>query len=106
VAVQAGRTHHFVFSSTVECSELSGPHFDFDRTFIRPDGMDALGSIAGKMLTRTGKKGAIFGHTDTVGDEAYHKKLMGGGHASELPAGLAGRSGAPGYPRCGWNAYH
>ena len=75
VKVPSGRLHRFMLSPSSECCELSGPHFDFDRTFIRPEGMAALGQIAETMRGKTGKKGAIFGHTDTVGDETYNKKL-------------------------------
>lgn len=75
VSVRSGRLHRFVLSPSSECSELSGPHFDFDRTFIRPEGMAALGEIAETMRGKTAKKGAIFGHTDTVGDAAYNKAL-------------------------------
>jgi hypothetical protein len=75
VAAPSGKLHRFVLSPITECCELSGPHFDFDRTFVRPEGMDALGEIAETMRGKSGKKGAIFGHTDTVGDETYNKKL-------------------------------
>lgn len=75
VAVATGKTHRFTLGPKVECSELSGPHFDFDRTFIKPAGMDSLASIAETVRQKTGKKAVIFGHTDTVGDETYNKKL-------------------------------
>ncbi|MEP7121586.1 MAG: peptidoglycan-binding protein [Byssovorax sp.] len=75
VSVATGKLHRFVLGPRVECSELSGPHFEFDRTFIKPAGMDALQPIAETVRGKTGKKAAIFGHTDTVGDEVYNKKL-------------------------------
>lgn len=75
VAVATGKLHRFVLGPRLECSELSGPHFDFDRTFVRPAGIDALGAIAETLRAKPGKKAAIFGHTDTVGDETYNKKL-------------------------------
>lgn len=75
VSVASGRAHRFVLGPKVECSELAGPHFDFDRTFIRPDGMSVLGRIAETIRAKQRKKAVIFGHTDTVGDEAYNKKL-------------------------------
>lgn len=75
VSVVAGRTHRFVLGPKVECSELAGPHFDFDRTFIRPDGMDVLARIAETIRAKQRKKAVIFGHTDTVGDATYNKKL-------------------------------
>ncbi|KYF63938.1 hypothetical protein BE04_26760 [Sorangium cellulosum] len=75
VAISTGKAHRFIFSPKIECSELSGPHFDFDRTFIRPGGMDSLGSIAATVKAKPSKQAAIFGHTDTVGDEAYNKGL-------------------------------
>jgi peptidoglycan hydrolase-like protein with peptidoglycan-binding domain len=75
VDVPSGKLHRFVLSPSSECAELSGPHFDFDRTFVRPEGMDALGEIAATMRGKSGKKAAIFGHTDTVGDPTYNKGL-------------------------------
>ena len=73
-SVPTGKIHRFVLGPN-ECSELAGPHFDFDRTFIRPEGMAALGVIAATMRSKPRKKAAIFGHTDTVGDEIYNKRL-------------------------------
>ena len=75
VSASTGRRHHFVLTPRIECSELSGPHFDFDSTFIRPEGMAAIGRIVDTVRSKPSKKAAIFGHTDAVGDEVYNKKL-------------------------------
>jgi peptidoglycan hydrolase-like protein with peptidoglycan-binding domain len=73
--VATGQEHRFVLDPKVMCSELAGPHFDFDRTFVRVNGMTALGQIAETMSKHADKKAAIFGHTDTVGDERANKVL-------------------------------
>ncbi|WP_437571090.1 peptidoglycan-binding protein [Sorangium sp. So ce542] len=75
VSVATGKQHRFILAPKLECSELPGPHFDFDSTFIRPEGMAALGAIADTLRRKRDKRAAIFGHTDTVGDEAYNKTL-------------------------------
>ncbi|MEZ0227168.1 MAG: peptidoglycan-binding protein, partial [Planctomycetota bacterium] len=58
----------------VTCSDVEGPHFDFDRSFVRPEGIDSLAAVHQK-LADPKKRGMIFGHTDTVGTEEYNKLL-------------------------------
>jgi hypothetical protein len=75
VAAPVDRPHRYVLDPQPECRELPGPQFDFDCCFVRPDGMAALGGIAEAVRAAPHKKAAVFGHTDTVGDEHYNKSL-------------------------------
>jgi len=56
------------------CHELSGGHFDFDRAFVRPDGIAALQGVFSD-LQDASLRAMVFGHTDTVGAEDYNKAL-------------------------------
>ncbi|HEY8510197.1 MAG TPA: peptidoglycan-binding protein [Steroidobacteraceae bacterium] len=67
--------HRYVLQAEPDCNELPGPHFDFDCTFVRPEGMSSLTAAAAAIEARPHKKAAVFGHTDTAGDETYNKKL-------------------------------
>ncbi len=69
------KRHRYVLDAQPDCNELPGPHFDFDCTFVRVEGMVSLTSIAAAIQARPHKKAAVFGHTDTVGDETYNKTL-------------------------------
>jgi len=75
VTAPTGKHHRLVVTLGPECTELPGPHFEFDRTFILPVGMSALGGIAALMRSKPKKRAGVFGHTDTAGDEVYNKKL-------------------------------
>jgi outer membrane protein OmpA-like peptidoglycan-associated protein len=58
-----------------DCHELPGGHFDFDSSFVRMDGVLALAKVQQTLAENTSRRAAIFGHTDTVGTEAYNKTL-------------------------------
>jgi hypothetical protein len=75
VAAPVDKPHRYVLDPQPECRELPGPQFDFNCTFVRPDGMASLGRIAEAVHAASHKKAAVFGHTDTVGDERYNKSL-------------------------------
>ncbi len=73
-----GRPPHpvrVVVSGGGRCLDIEGPHFDFDRSFLRPDGVAAVGEIARTLAADPARRGGIFGHTDTVGTEDYNKLL-------------------------------
>jgi hypothetical protein len=57
------------------CVELAGGHFDFDRSFVRKDGVLALAQVHQEMANRQGSLAMVFGHTDTVGSAEYNKGL-------------------------------
>ncbi len=57
------------------CLEVAGPHFDFDRSFVRPDGFASLRQVAQLLGEDPARRGLVFGHTDTVGTDAYNKGL-------------------------------
>ncbi len=57
------------------CTEVSGGHFDFDRSFVRPDGILALAKVSQELAKDATARAMIFGHTDTVGTEEYNKLL-------------------------------
>lgn len=49
--------------------------FDFDRAEIKPQYREVLSRIAGILLTASGYRVQIYGHTDDVGTEAYNQSL-------------------------------
>ncbi|MCO5169577.1 MAG: OmpA family protein [Planctomycetes bacterium] len=57
------------------CRELGGIHFEFDRSFVRPDAFPTLGEVKALLDEQADREVMLYGHTDTVGDEAYNKKL-------------------------------
>lgn len=57
------------------CLEVEGPHFDFDRSLVRPDGLPALARIKAAFDEDPRREGMVYGHTDTVGSEEYNKLL-------------------------------
>lgn len=57
------------------CLEVEGPHFDFDRSVVRPDGFPALVEVKRLLDEAPERRAMLHGHTDTVGDEAYNKLL-------------------------------
>lgn len=58
-----------------DCTEVSGGHFDFDRSFVRKDGVLALAKVHQSLGSDPTSRAMIFGHTDTVGTEEYNKLL-------------------------------
>lgn len=57
------------------CVELESIHFDFDRSFVRPDGFDTLGQVKALLDEQADREAMLYGHTDIVGDETYNKAL-------------------------------
>jgi hypothetical protein len=57
------------------CFELPGPHFDFNLSFVRQDGLADLGAVVPELTADDLRKAMVYGHTDTVGKEPYNKKL-------------------------------
>ncbi len=49
--------------------------FDFDRAEIKPEYREVLSRIAGILLTASGYRVQIYGHTDDVGTDAYNQTL-------------------------------
>lgn len=49
--------------------------FDFDRAEIKPEYREILSRIAGILLTSSGYRVQIYGHTDDVGTVAYNQTL-------------------------------
>lgn len=74
VDLRAGAPAAVVVRTGLRCLDVPGPHFDFDRSFIRPDGMGTLPKIVAE-LEAPERRAMLFGHSDTVGDDAYNKAL-------------------------------
>jgi outer membrane protein OmpA-like peptidoglycan-associated protein len=49
--------------------------FDFDRANLKPEYRELLSRIAGILLTSSGYRVQIYGHTDDIGTEAYNQQL-------------------------------
>ncbi len=58
-----------------KCSNIEGPHFEFDRSFVRPSVSGSLKPIADALQGDTKRQAFLFGHTDKVGTEEYNKGL-------------------------------
>ena len=50
-------------------------NFDFDKAELRPENKELLSRVAGVLLTSSGFRAQIFGHTDDVGTAEYNQKL-------------------------------
>ncbi len=50
-------------------------NFDFDKAELRPEERELLSRIAGILLTSSGYRVQVFGHTDDVGTENYNQVL-------------------------------
>jgi len=50
-------------------------NFDFDKANLRPENKELLSRIAGVLLTSSGYRVQIFGHTDDIGTAEYNQKL-------------------------------
>jgi outer membrane protein OmpA-like peptidoglycan-associated protein len=50
-------------------------NFDFDKAALRPEERELLSRIAGILLTSSGYRVQVFGHTDDVGTEQYNQTL-------------------------------
>jgi outer membrane protein OmpA-like peptidoglycan-associated protein len=54
---------------------LSGPLFDFDKSNLRPDAVQALEAALPQLTKNKAKSFEIAGHTDSVGSEEYNMGL-------------------------------
>lgn len=50
-------------------------NFDFDKADLRPANKELLSRIAGVLLTSSGYRVQIFGHTDDIGTQEYNQEL-------------------------------
>lgn len=50
-------------------------NFDFDRANLRPENKELLSRIVGVLLTSSGYRVQIFGHTDDIGTAEYNQNL-------------------------------
>ena len=50
-------------------------NFDFDKTALRPEERELLSRIAGILLTSSGYRVQVYGHTDDVGTDEYNLEL-------------------------------
>lgn len=56
-------------------TEIKGPHFDFNKATIKPEGQRRLDDVVRLMRDNPSLKVAAVGHTDSVGSDAYNLKL-------------------------------
>lgn len=49
--------------------------FDFDKATLRPENRELLSRIAGILMTATGYRLQIYGHTDDIGSAEYNQDL-------------------------------
>ena len=61
-----------VISQTVE---LSGVHFEFDKARLMLDSKTVLGNVAKSLNNEPDVRIIIAGHTDSLGSDAYNKRL-------------------------------
>jgi OmpA family len=57
------------------CCKVSGPTFEFDKSFIRPSVVGDLEGVQQALTKHPEAKIVIFGHTDKVGRFQYNKEL-------------------------------
>ncbi|MGE0707303.1 MAG: peptidoglycan-binding protein [Planctomycetota bacterium] len=69
------RCHPRTPGAGFRCLEVEGPHFDFDRALVRPDGFPALAAVGALLAEDPRRVALVFGHTDTTGDEGYNLAL-------------------------------
>jgi outer membrane protein OmpA-like peptidoglycan-associated protein len=50
-------------------------NFDFDKAELRPEERELLSRIAGILLTSSGYRVQVFGHTDDIGTDQYNQTL-------------------------------
>ena len=50
-------------------------NFDFDKANLRPENKELLSRVAGVLLTSSGYRVQIFGHTDNIGTDEYNQEL-------------------------------
>ena len=55
--------------------ELHGPHFDFNKSTLKPEGKRKVDEAIKMMKENAILSVSVEGHTDSVGSEAYNQKL-------------------------------
>jgi OOP family OmpA-OmpF porin len=50
-------------------------HFDFDKSVLKPEGKAKLDDLVGKLKAVNVEVIIAIGHTDSIGSDAYNKKL-------------------------------
>lgn len=61
----------------IACWKLEDLRFDFDSSFLRPDGADEMASLLELRKQHAGSPISIFGHADPTGKDDYNKTLSG-----------------------------
>lgn len=61
----------------IACWKLEDLRFDFDSSFIRPDGADEFTALLELRKQHAGARMSLFGHADPTGNDDYNKKLAG-----------------------------
>jgi outer membrane protein OmpA-like peptidoglycan-associated protein len=56
-------------------TEIKGPHFDFDKATIKPEGQRRLDDAVRLLRDNPNMRVVAVGHTDSVGSDAYNMKL-------------------------------
>jgi len=56
-------------------TEIKGPHFDFNKAQIKPEGQRRLDDVVRLMRDNPNLRIVAVGHTDSVGSDAYNLKL-------------------------------
>jgi len=54
---------------------LGGANFDFNKAEVRPEGRDILDGVVKTLKENPNVKVVVEGHTDSIGKDAYNKKL-------------------------------
>lgn len=57
------------------CASVSGPTFEFDKSFVCPSVVDDLEALQAELTNHPDAKILVMGHTDKVGRNAYNKGL-------------------------------
>ena len=60
---------------TEKVSMAADAHFDFDKSVLKPEGKAKLDDLVGKLKAVNLEVIIAIGHTDSVGSDAYNKKL-------------------------------
>lgn len=81
--------------NTLKRYDVYGLHFDFDRATLRPESADLIKDIATTLKNNPTWSLQINGHTDSIGDPAYNKKLSAE-RAAAVAAALANQGIAAG----------
>lgn len=61
----------------IACWKLEDLRFDFDSSFIKPDGVDEFAALLELRRQHVGAPLSIFGHADPTGKDDYNKTLSG-----------------------------